>query len=152
MFSSAFPLAPVFAFLNNIFEIRVDAAKLCFFYRRPMCVIITVFTKNLARMLTLRTCLFLFLVQVHPLHWDRRVANPDESSVCSCRDCQLCATVEVQEPGISAHMSLCGDLGVCSLNPPQSVSSSCAGTGHSIARAGFRDGVLCNHQLCSRVS
>ena len=39
MFSSAFPLAPVFAFLNNIFEIRVDAAKLCFFYRRPMCVV-----------------------------------------------------------------------------------------------------------------
>eukprot|EP00045_Choanoeca_perplexa_P014447 m.170068 g.170068 ORF g.170068 m.170068 type:complete len:962 (-) comp16678_c0_seq7:1832-4717(-) len=35
MFVPAFSLAPLFAFLNNIFEIRIDAHKLLVDYRRP---------------------------------------------------------------------------------------------------------------------
>lgn len=29
LFAPAFPLAPLFAFINNIFEIRIDAIKFC---------------------------------------------------------------------------------------------------------------------------
>jgi anoctamin-1 len=36
IFVSAFPLAPLFALLNNIFEMRLDASKLLTFYRRPV--------------------------------------------------------------------------------------------------------------------
>ncbi|CAG0916416.1 unnamed protein product [Notodromas monacha] len=36
IFVSAFPLAPLFALLNNIFEMRLDAAKLLTWYRRPV--------------------------------------------------------------------------------------------------------------------
>lgn len=32
----AFPLAPLFALLNNIFEMRLDAKKFLKFYRRPV--------------------------------------------------------------------------------------------------------------------
>ncbi|KAJ3177944.1 Anoctamin-7 [Geranomyces variabilis] len=35
LFSCAFPLAPVFAILNNFVEIRVDSYKMLFEYRRP---------------------------------------------------------------------------------------------------------------------
>jgi anoctamin-8 len=35
LFSSAFPLAALCAFLNNIIEIRSDAFKLCFTLQRP---------------------------------------------------------------------------------------------------------------------
>eukprot|EP00736_Rhodelphis_marinus_P007211 Rmarinus@m.17409 len=35
MFVAAFPLAPVFAFLNNVFEIRIDASKLAYLTRKP---------------------------------------------------------------------------------------------------------------------
>jgi len=35
MFVAAFPLAPVFAWINNLFELRVDACKLCYFYQKP---------------------------------------------------------------------------------------------------------------------
>lgn len=35
MFSSAFPLAALCAFLNNLIEIRSDAFKLCYVYQRP---------------------------------------------------------------------------------------------------------------------
>jgi hypothetical protein len=35
MFVSAFPLAPLFAYLNNILEIRVDATKLCYLSQKP---------------------------------------------------------------------------------------------------------------------
>uniref|UniRef100_A0A1I8BU26 Anoctamin n=1 Tax=Meloidogyne hapla TaxID=6305 RepID=A0A1I8BU26_MELHA len=35
LFSSAFPLAPLCAFLNNLLEARVDAFKLCALHRRP---------------------------------------------------------------------------------------------------------------------
>ena len=35
LFSPAYPLAPLLAFLNNVFEIRVDANKLCYSVRRP---------------------------------------------------------------------------------------------------------------------
>lgn len=33
---AAFPLAPVFALLNNILEMRLDAKKLLTFHRRPV--------------------------------------------------------------------------------------------------------------------
>ena len=36
IFVSAFPLAPLFALLNNILEMRLDAKKLLTFYRRPI--------------------------------------------------------------------------------------------------------------------
>lgn len=36
IFVSAFPLAPLFALLNNIFEMRLDAKKLLTYYRRPV--------------------------------------------------------------------------------------------------------------------
>lgn len=36
IFVSAFPLAPLFALLNNIFEMRLDAQKFLRFYRRPV--------------------------------------------------------------------------------------------------------------------
>ncbi|CAH1714513.1 unnamed protein product [Aphis gossypii] len=35
MFSSAFPLAALCAFLNNLIEIRSDAFKMCYVYQRP---------------------------------------------------------------------------------------------------------------------
>jgi len=35
IFCVTFPLAPLFAFINNLFEIRVDAFKLCFGFKRP---------------------------------------------------------------------------------------------------------------------
>lgn len=36
IFVAAFPLAPFFALLNNILEMRLDAQKLLTFYRRPV--------------------------------------------------------------------------------------------------------------------
>lgn len=36
MFTAAFPLAPFFALLNNLFEIRGDAYKFTRVYRRPV--------------------------------------------------------------------------------------------------------------------
>lgn len=36
IFVSAFPLAPLFALLNNIFETRLDAKKLLTYYKRPV--------------------------------------------------------------------------------------------------------------------
>lgn len=36
LFVAAFPLAPLFALLNNILEIRLDAYKYVVTYRRPM--------------------------------------------------------------------------------------------------------------------
>ncbi|KAG0722183.1 Anoctamin-1 [Chionoecetes opilio] len=36
IFVSSFPLAPLFAFLNNIFEMRLDARKLLSHFRRPI--------------------------------------------------------------------------------------------------------------------
>jgi hypothetical protein len=36
LFVVAFPLAPVFALTNNIFEMRLDAAKFLKHYRRPV--------------------------------------------------------------------------------------------------------------------
>ena len=36
LFVSAFPLAPVFALLNNIIEIRLDAYKFVTAYKRPL--------------------------------------------------------------------------------------------------------------------
>ena len=36
LFVAAFPLAPVFALLNNIIEIRVDAYKVVTQFRRPV--------------------------------------------------------------------------------------------------------------------
>ncbi|XP_071549184.1 anoctamin-1-like isoform X2 [Panulirus ornatus] len=36
IFVSSFPLAPLFAFLNNIFEMRLDAKKLLTHFRRPI--------------------------------------------------------------------------------------------------------------------
>ena len=36
IFVAAFPLAPLFALLNNIIEIRLDAYKFVTQYRRPM--------------------------------------------------------------------------------------------------------------------
>lgn len=36
LFSAAFPLAPVFALMNNIIEIRLDAYKLIATFRRPL--------------------------------------------------------------------------------------------------------------------
>lgn len=36
IFVSAFPLAPFFALLNNVFEMRLDAKKLLIMYRRPV--------------------------------------------------------------------------------------------------------------------
>lgn len=36
IFVSAFPLAPLFALINNIFEIRLDARKMITIYRRPV--------------------------------------------------------------------------------------------------------------------
>jgi hypothetical protein len=38
LFSPCFPLAPLFAFLNNVTEIRGDAWKLCKGYQRPNAV------------------------------------------------------------------------------------------------------------------
>lgn len=32
----AFPLAPLFALINNIFEMRLDAKKFLRYYRRPV--------------------------------------------------------------------------------------------------------------------
>ena len=36
LFSSAFPLAALFAFVNNLFELRRDAQKYTKFHRRPI--------------------------------------------------------------------------------------------------------------------
>lgn len=36
IFVVAFPLAPLFALLNNIFEMRLDAKKFLKYYRRPV--------------------------------------------------------------------------------------------------------------------
>lgn len=36
IFVAAFPLAPLFALLNNILEMRLDAKKLVTMYRRPV--------------------------------------------------------------------------------------------------------------------
>lgn len=36
IFVAAFPLAPIFALLNNILEMRLDAKKLLTHYRRPI--------------------------------------------------------------------------------------------------------------------
>lgn len=36
IFVAAFPLAPLFALLNNVLEMRLDAQKLLTFYRRPV--------------------------------------------------------------------------------------------------------------------
>ncbi|KAG8282033.1 Anoctamin-1 [Homalodisca vitripennis] len=36
IFVSAFPLAPVFALINNVLEMRLDARKFLVFYRRPV--------------------------------------------------------------------------------------------------------------------
>ena len=38
IFVSAFPLAPFFALINNIFELRLDAKKLLVHHRRPVAV------------------------------------------------------------------------------------------------------------------
>lgn len=38
IFVSAFPLAPLFAFINNILEVRLDAHKMISAYRRPVAV------------------------------------------------------------------------------------------------------------------
>ena len=38
LFVAAFPLAPVFAVINNIIEVRVDADKFVTQYRRPPAV------------------------------------------------------------------------------------------------------------------
>jgi hypothetical protein len=35
LFAPAFPLAPLLAFINNIFEIRIDAIKFCAIHQRP---------------------------------------------------------------------------------------------------------------------
>lgn len=35
-FSMSFPLAPLFALVNNFFEIRADAYKLCYNTQRPV--------------------------------------------------------------------------------------------------------------------
>lgn len=35
LFSSAFPLTPLLGYILNIFEVRVDSAKLCYLTRRP---------------------------------------------------------------------------------------------------------------------
>ena len=36
IFVASFPLAPLFAILNNVLEMRLDARKLLTFYRRPV--------------------------------------------------------------------------------------------------------------------
>ena len=36
MFVVAFPLGPLFAFLNNVLEIRIDAFKVLTQFRRPL--------------------------------------------------------------------------------------------------------------------
>lgn len=36
IFVAAFPLAPLFALINNVFEMRLDAKKLLVMYRRPV--------------------------------------------------------------------------------------------------------------------
>jgi len=36
IFVSAFPLAPLFALANNVFELRLDAKKLLVHHRRPV--------------------------------------------------------------------------------------------------------------------
>ena len=36
IFVSSFPLAPLFAFFNNVFEMRLDGKKLLTHYRRPV--------------------------------------------------------------------------------------------------------------------
>ena len=38
IFVSAFPLAPLFALINNVFELRLDAKKLLVHHRRPVAV------------------------------------------------------------------------------------------------------------------
>ena len=35
-FSLSFPLAPLLAFINNVFEVQVDKSKLIYFKKRPM--------------------------------------------------------------------------------------------------------------------
>eukprot|EP01052_Picozoa_sp_SAG31_P039593 SAG31_NODE_5519_length_2482_cov_2.359211_2_plen_220_part_00 len=37
LFAPAFPLAPLFAFINNVIEIRMSGFKLCHGYQRPVC-------------------------------------------------------------------------------------------------------------------
>ncbi len=39
MFVPAFPLAPLFALINNIFEIRIDAYKILIGTRRSACFV-----------------------------------------------------------------------------------------------------------------
>ncbi|KAL5011371.1 hypothetical protein ScPMuIL_009922 [Solemya velum] len=39
LFAASFPLAPLFAFLTNLIDIRVDAKRLLWWYRRPVAVI-----------------------------------------------------------------------------------------------------------------
>ena len=36
IFVASFPLAPLFAIINNVLEMRLDARKLLVFYRRPV--------------------------------------------------------------------------------------------------------------------
>lgn len=36
LFVAAFPLAPIFAFMNNVVEIRLDASKILCNFRRPV--------------------------------------------------------------------------------------------------------------------
>lgn len=36
LFAAAFPLAPLLALINNIFELRLDAQKILKYYRRPV--------------------------------------------------------------------------------------------------------------------
>ena len=52
IFVSAFPLAPLFALINNVFEIRLDARKMITTYRRPVaqryCLSWFVFDDNLS--------------------------------------------------------------------------------------------------------
>lgn len=36
LFVSVFPLAPIFALLNNVFELRLDAQKILKYYRRTI--------------------------------------------------------------------------------------------------------------------
>lgn len=46
IFVSAFPLAPLFALVNNIFELRVDAKKLLFHHRLGVSSLIDLIIKN----------------------------------------------------------------------------------------------------------
>lgn len=36
LFACAFPIAPLFALVNNIFELRLDAQKILKYYKRPV--------------------------------------------------------------------------------------------------------------------